>query len=355
VNPTRRGKVAIFVAILLVLSGVGVAALAITGHAPAPIQAAFDRATGTSHAAPPPACPLTGTPAPNGAIPARPALAIKVENAPEARPQTGLDRADIVFEEPVEGGLTRFIAVYQCYDANKVGPVRSGRTEDPLVLQQFGSPVMGFAGGANPVKKAIDRSPVIDENYLVASKAYTRDPSRLAPHNLYTTTKALWKAGKKDAKGSAWTAPSPIFTYASTIAQKSRRVGTVHLPFSGYSDVYWKWSAKDRTWERSHGDVPHTLTDGQQVAATNVVVMSVKVKTGSIVDAAGNPSPVVSLTGSGRAYVFRGGRMIVGRWNRPTADDVTTFTAKDGTTIALAPGTTWVELLPASIRVDASR
>jgi len=64
---------------------------------------------------------------------------------------------------------------------------------------------------------------------------------------------------------------------------------------------------------------------------------------------------VVSLTGSGRAYVFRGGRMIVGRWNRPTADAVTTFTAKDGTTIALAPGTTWVELLPASIRVDASR
>jgi len=291
---TRRGKVAIFVAPLLVLAAIVVAALAITGHAPAPPQAAFDRATGTSHSPPPPACPLTGTPAPNGTIPARPALAIKVENAPEARPQSGLDHADIVFEEPVEGGLTRFIAVYQCFDANKVGPVRSGRTEDPVVLRQFGSPV-------------------IDENYLVASKAYTRDPSRPAPHNLYTTTNALWKAGKKDAKGSAWTAPSSIFTYASAIAQKSRRVGTVHLPFSGYSDVYWKWNAKDHVWERSHGDVPHTLTDGRQVSATNVVVMSVKVKTGSIVDAAGNPSPVVSLTGSGRAYVFRGGRMILGR------------------------------------------
>jgi hypothetical protein len=337
------------------LSGIGVAALALSGHAPGPIQEAFDHVAGTSHAStPPPACPLTGQPAPGGAIPARPALAIKVENAPEARPQTGLDKADIVFEEPVEGGLTRFIAVYQCADANRVGPVRSGRLEDPDVLRQFGSPVMGFAGGANPVKKAIDRSSVIDENYLVASQAYTRDSSRPAPHNLYTTTKALWKAGRKDAKG-AWSAPKPLFSYASEISQKSRRIGTVHLPFSGYSDVYWHWSAKSSAWLRSHGDVPHTLTDGSQVSATNVVVMVVKVKSGSIIDAAGNPSPVVSLTGSGRAYIFRGGRMIVGSWTRASLSDVTAFTAKDGSTIALAPGNTWVELLPASIPIDTSR
>jgi hypothetical protein len=351
---TRRGKIAITGITVLALSGAGVGALALTGHAPTPIQHAFDAATGTTHSpTPPPTCPLTGTEAPHGKVPRRPALAIKVENAPEARPQTGLDKADIVYEEPVEGGLTRFIALFQCHDATRVGPVRSARMEDSDVLTQFGRPVMGFAGGANPVKKAIDRSGVVDANYLVAPRAYTRDATRLAPHNLYTTTAALWRSGTKIAK-SRGKSPSPVFTYAPDVAGKSRRVGQVHLPFSSYSDVYWKWNPKAGAWLRSHGTVPHTLTDGAQVSATNVVVMQVKVGTSGIVDAAGNPSPRVTLTGKGKAYVFRGGRMIVGRWSRPNLKDVTTFRSRSGDEIALAPGTTWVELLPNTIGVETS-
>ena len=352
---TRRGKIAVTAGTVVALSGAGVGALALTGHAPAPIQKAFDTVTGTEHTqAPPPACPLTGVEAPGGTIPNRPALAIKVENAPEARPQTGLNKADVVFEEPVEGGLTRFIAVYHCGDANKVGPVRSGRMEDPDVLVQLGRPVMGFAGGANPVKKAIDRSGVVDVNYVVAPKAYTRDETRTAPHNLYTTTAALWKAGAKASKTHGGV-PPPLFTYSDEIDGKSKRAGQVHLPFSDSSNVYWRWSAKEHAWLRSHGTEPHTLTDGGQVAATNVVVMQVKVGTSEIVDAAGNHSPEVKLTGKGRAYVFRGGRVIAGRWERPTLQDVTRFVTKSGDEIALAPGRTWVELLPTTIGVETAK
>jgi hypothetical protein len=352
---TSRGKVAVTGFVVVALSGAGVGALALTGHAPTPIQHAFDSATGTTHSpAPPPTCPLTGTEAAGGKIPRRPALAIKVENAPEARPQSGLDKADVVVEEPVEGGLTRFIAIFQCHDATRVGPVRSGRMEDPDVLRQFGHPVMGFAGGANPVKKAIDRSGLVDANYLVAPQAYTRDASRLAPHNLYTTTAALWKAGAKIAK-SHGRSPAPVFTYSSDVAGKSRKVGQVHLPFSGYSDVYWKWSPKEDVWLRSHGTVPHMLTDGSQVSATNVVVMQVKVGTSSIVDVAGNPSPQVKLTGKGKASIFRGGRMIQGRWSRQNLKDLTTFTSRTGDRIALAPGNTWVELLPSTIGVETAK
>jgi len=333
--------------VVLALAAVGYFAI-FPSRAPAFVQDAMSR-VGLAEP-PPPSCPLTGQPAPHGEVPARPALAIKVENLPDARPQAGLDRADVVYEEPVEGGITRFIVVYQCHDAARVGPVRSGRTTDPKVLVQFGRPVMGYAGGQAPVVRAIDQAGLIDENYNIAISAYTRDDTRPAPHNLYTSTRSLWKAAKA-TEG----APHPVFSYDPEVAGPSRKARTVHLPFSSYSDVYWTWSRREGAWLRSHGTVPHVLEDGTQVRAANVVVMQVQVRTGPIVDAAGNHSPEVELTGSGKAYVFRDGRMIVGRWERARLKDVTTFVTKAGTEIALAPGVTWVELLPSTIGVQAQR
>jgi len=347
---TRRGKVAAAAATVAILAVAAVGYFAVfPNRAPAFVQGAMSR-VGLAEPPPPPSCPLTGQPAPHGRVPDRPALAIKVENLPEARPQAGLDRADVVYEEPVEGGITRFIVVFQCHDAGRVGPVRSGRTTDPKVLVQFGRPVMGYAGGQAPVVRAIDRAGVIDMNYNIAISAYIRDDSRAAPHNLYTSTRALWKAAK--AKEGA---PAPVFAYDPELAGPSRKAHTVHLPFSPYSDVFWKWSRTQAAWLRSHGTVPHVLEDGSQVQAANVVVMQVQVRSGPIVDAAGNHSPEVDLTGSGKAYVFRDGRMIVGRWERSSLKDVTTFVTKAGAEIALAPGVTWVELLPDTLQVQAQR
>jgi len=353
VKVTRRGKFGIAAGAIVLVSGFGVA-LALAGRAPAPIQKVFDAATGANHT-PPPTCPLTGENAPGGTIPNRPALAIKVENLPEARPQTGLDHADIVYEEPVEGGITRFIAIYQCKDPGRVGPVRSGRVEDAEILRQFGRPVFGFAGGAGATMHAIAHSTVIDENYLVATKQYTRDPSRAAPHNLYTTTGGLWKAAKGAIAKVHSGVPHPVFTYGGSIPRGSRRIGQVHLPFSSYSDVYWRWNAGKHAWLRWHGTVRHTLTDGQQVQATNVVVMSVDVKESSHMDPAGNPIPSVAVMGSGKAWVFRAGRMIVGHWSRRRPAAVTSIVAKNGSPISLDPGTTWVELLPSTIAPKVSR
>jgi len=108
-------------------------------------------------------------------------------------------------------------------------------------------------------------------------------------------------------------------------------------------------------WFRSHGDVAHVLEGGEQVSAANVVIQVVTVTDGDIIDPAGNPSPEVLLTGKGRAYVLRGGKLIVGRWERETLDDVTRFVTKDGTEITLAPGRTWVQLLPSWIEVELLR
>ena len=346
---TRRGKMTIGVGVAAsILAGVGV--LALTGNTPAVIRNVIDSITGDSSPEPPPPCPLTGHQAPGGAVPGRPVLAVKVENAPEARPQAGLDGADVVYEEPVEGGLTRFIVLFQCDDVDRVGPVRSVRTTDPDVLLQYGHPLVAHSGGARKVREAIAEADLIDLTETNAPDAFERDPTRSAPHNLYAATKGLYAVGD-----GGNTIPAPVSSFSKRAPTGARKVGSVHLSFSWSSDVYWSWSKRDGAWLRSHGDEAHVLESGDQVSSTNVVVQVVEVHAGEIVDAAGNPSPEVTLTGSGRAYVFRDGRMIVGRWQRADLTDITTFTTKTGEEVELAPGNTWIELFPATLDVETSK
>jgi Protein of unknown function (DUF3048) N-terminal domain/Protein of unknown function (DUF3048) C-terminal domain len=295
-------------------------------------------------------CPLTGDVVPSGRVPNRPALAVKVENAPEARPQAALNDADIVVEEPVEGGYTRFIAIFQCGNSERVGPIRSVRTTDADYLRQLGPTVFSYSGGAPTVTQELAGNDLVDVNYGVAADAYTHDPARSAPHDLYSTTKALRRAA-----GNQEGAPDALFAYSETWEGKSRRARTVHLPYSSVSDVVWTWRPAKHGWFRSHGEVPHMLEGGEQVSASNVVIQVVKVTDSGIVDAAGNPSPAVQLTGSGRAYVLRDGRVVVGRWERSGLGEVTTFVAKGGEEISLAPGRTWVQLLPSWVAVELSR
>ena len=349
---TRRGKIIAAVATVAVVVGGTLGYFALFPQtAPAFVRKTL-QSVGLASPTPevPPACPLSGLPAPHGQIPDRPALAIKVENAPEARPQASLNDADIVVEEPVEGGYTRFIAIFQCDSSDRVGPVRSGRTTDPDYLRQLGPAVFGYAGGRNVVKIQVPKVGLVDVNYILAASAYTRDESRAAPHNLFTSTRALYKASK-----SKEGAPEPLFAYADAWDGASKRIASAHLPFSSASDVYWKWSGGKRSWLRSHGTVPHTLEDGERVSATNVVIQVVKVTDSSYLDAAGNPSPEVDLTGDGPAYVLRDGELIRGRWQRRSLNAVTRFLSRDGTKIRLGPGRTWVELVPSYVDVTFAK
>lgn len=336
---TRRGKVISAVVAVLVVAAVAVGALVVMGKAPGPIQHLADEVRSSS---PPPICPLTGLPARGGKIPERPALAIKVENLPDARPQYGLGTADIVYEEPVEGGITRFIVVYHCADAARVEPVRSARTTDPEILVQLGTAAFGYADAARYVQNAVQKVKQIDDvNWQKVPDAYHHDPNRAAPHDLYTSTDELWAAAKKKFLKP----PTPIFSYGEMSA-KSKKVRDVRLYFSDYSDVHWAWSASKGVWLRYHGSVPHRLVDDGQVEATNVLIQIVEVQNSSHKDAADNPVPVVALTGSGKAYLLRDGRMYSGKWQRASDEDLTTFSTASGKEFVLAPGETWVELFP---------
>jgi hypothetical protein len=134
-----------------------------------------------------------------------------------------------------------------------------------------------------------------------------------------------------------------------------RRIRSIHLPFSGVSDVFWRWSGTKKAYLRSHGSEPHTYSDGTQVAAVNVVVQVSKIVLTNITDVAGAPSPEVVATGQGKAYILRGGRMIIGTWKRPSLKDLTKYYDAQGNEVSLLPGNTWVELFPNTLPVTYRR
>ncbi|HWC32326.1 MAG TPA: DUF3048 domain-containing protein [Actinomycetota bacterium] len=289
-------------------------------------------------------CPLLGVD-PEGDVPNRPALAVKVENNPDSRPQAGLAEADIVYEEEAEGGITRFMAIYQCTSSSRIGPIRSARLVDPNILDQYGEPLFAYAGAAPTVRNAIDEhASIVQVNYIDAADAYTEDPNREIPHHLFSSTRALYRAAR--AAGRAHL-PEAVFTYDEDVPT-GRRAQEIRANFNpNVADVIWRYDRASGRYLRYHGTVAHTLEDGGQISSTNVVVQIVERIQTDITDPAGNPVFDFEVTGSGRAFVFRDGRMIRGRWERPNDDGVTRFVARNGDEIPLAPGNTWVELYPA--------
>jgi hypothetical protein len=333
------------------------ALLAACGSSNHPSVAGTTTSTTTTTAAPVALCPLTGTPAPGGVVPDRPALAIKVDNyslgpAPaEARPQSGLDYADIVFEEQVEGSITRYAAVFQCRDApSAVGPVRSARWTDIQMLSQLGHPILVHVGGITPVLDLINQSDLVNVDLIDNPELESNPPGRYAPYDTYTTTQEIWAHEKQ-----LTTPPAPIFTFSKTVPA-GESVTQIHLDWSATSDIYWRWDQSTGTWMRfynvgstSSPDIqPDVLADGVQNQAQNVIVQQVNLTYGPWVENSEGGLEAEShiLDNSGKVYVFRNGRMIVGTWSTGAAGTATKYLDAAGRPIALLPGRTWVEVYP---------
>ena len=342
---TRRGRLAVSVIGALALVAVGGIALALTGHAPAVIQQAVDKVTGATHEAePPPTCPLTGMRAPHGEVPHRPVLAVKVENTPDAYPLAGLQRADVVYEELVEGGITRFMALYQCGDAKQVGPVRSARTTDPKVLIQYDPhSVIAYSGGQLAVVNAVERSGLISYDESSGGNAFWRDDARYMPHNLFVNTAKLRAKSAKATAGEG--PPRRLFPFDETVPTVGKRVSQVSMEFSYSVDATWKWDKGAERWQRMLDGAPMTLDTGEAITAANVIIQQVVVTEGDLVDVLGYHSPEVTVTGTGKAWILRNGVMISGTWSRPVMGAVTKFVSKTGEIIPLTPGNTWVEMV----------
>ncbi|HVS69539.1 MAG TPA: DUF3048 domain-containing protein [Mycobacteriales bacterium] len=321
-------------------------ALALAGCSSSSGGSALPKPATSNQASAGPVCPLTGLPQANGQRANRVALAVKVDNIGPARPQAGVNNADVVFEELVEGGLTRLMVVFQCQRAGTVGPIRSARISDADLLALLHGSVLGYSG-ANPK----DMPPIRAHSgaalvpYDNLPQYFHLDSARPAPHNVFSSTSTLLQAGLK--LRSNLEAPLPLFTYGaiSTSARPARHI-TLAWPDSA---ARWVWS--NGTWLRDQGEhtysmTPDTLSDGQQISATNVVVLGVDIASTGLHDVLGNASPLDVTIGSNPAWVLRDGKLIRGTWTRKAIDDEISLTDAQGHAIALAPGRTWVELLP---------
>jgi hypothetical protein len=289
-----------------------------------------------------PVMPLTGLPIEDQAKANRPALVVKIDNHPDARPQSGLNAADIVFEENVES-LTRFAVVFQSNDSDPVGPIRSGRTQDVALLGSLNQPLFAWSGGNPNVTRAIDSSDLIDLSQSRAGSqgGFFRSGDRKAPHNLYAKTSALYTFTPIYAPP-----PPQQFVYrADGEAFNGVPSLGVDLKMDGVK-VNWTWDGDSASYLRKQGGQPHMDADLGQVNAANVVVLEVDYKP-SPADAR---SPEAQTIGTGKVYVFTAGVMIEGTWTRADRLDPFTLTDADGNVIALTPGRTWVELA----RVDST-
>lgn len=282
--------------------------------------------------------PLTGL---AGSVPNRPAAIVKIDNGPAARPQSGLNAADIVIEEEVEGGVTRFAAVFHSTSAT-VGPVRSARTTDIGIINSFGSPLLMYSGANEVTEGLIRAQPTIQNRNAGTSSGYWRSSSRRAPSNLYTDTASHWASA-----GSG--APPPQFSYRSP----GQGVPSSHktaVPASSFSVAYrastagWTWNGD--AWLRTQGGSPHMTSSGQQVSASNVVVIEAREVPTGMVDSTGSKVPEFVFVGAGDVTVFTDGKRIEGRWNKPSMAVAPTLMS-GGEVIELTPGRTWIELVGA--------
>lgn len=292
--------------------------------------------------------PLLGTPvvASDSGWKTRPALVAKIDNHPSARPQSGLNLADVVFEENVEQ-LTRYAAVFHSQGSDPVGPLRSGRTQDIDLLGSLVKPLFAWSGGNAKVTQAINSSDLVNLGWS-ASKGkggYYRDKSRSAPHNLYAKTTNLWKLAPTTA-----VVPPAQFVYRG----QSDALPPTLLKLAGMKvfmdncKVYWKWDESTQSFLRFIENTKRVLeahntmsgTSTSQVTASNVIILSVVYKRSP----ADPKSPEAQTIGKGNAIVLTSGGAVAAKWSRANRLDPFTITDASGSVIRLTPGRTWVEL-----------
>jgi hypothetical protein len=295
--------------------------------------------------------PLTGIGV-GGYATGHPALVVKLDNVGAARPQQGINEADVVFEEMVEGGFTRFAAVFHSTPADPVGPIRSARSTDVALLAPLYHPLFSYSGANRDFQKMIRESSMVDVGVDIYPDKYYRHKGRKSPQNLFSNTSHLHSLASPDAQ-----APPPLFSYRQAGTRPSepgaRPISRASAKFfydgKERTNVSYDWDAGTNSWTRIQNNSLHVDTEGRKVAPTNVIFQFVNYKNTGYVDSSGAKVPEADVVGTGDAWILSAGYLVPVRWEKRDLNDVTVFRGEDGRYARLLPGRTWVELVPPPI------
>jgi hypothetical protein len=271
-----------------------------------------------------------------------PILVVKIDDTPAAHPQAGLEDADVVYIEQVEGGLTRLAAVFSSKIPDVIGPVRSARISDIELLEQFGRVAFAYSGAQSKLLPVIAEANL--ENLGAQRQGrdiYANDPARLAPTAMMLQAKKLMSKVATQAsavaisKNIGWNFGDNLETGTAISSAK------VSWPASSY-DV--AWSQLEKRWLLSNLGLPDLAASGIHLGPTTFVIQLVSITPSEYFDKIGGVTPFSATVGSGKGFILRDGLAIDGLWNRPTGDAGTSWTLPTGEEILFAPGQIWVAL-----------
>jgi hypothetical protein len=278
-------------------------------------------------------------------------VAVKIDNAPLARPQFGLGLADAVYEQLAEGNLTRFLAFFLDGAPDRVGPVRSARLTDIYLAQEWEF-LLAYAGAGitthrllwNALVPAI-KAPELGER--LDGTPYFRDPNRAIPHNMFVRVEQVRAEAAKNPS-----IPPEVHHQTFPFQPPPGDLGDVrvlHLPYVGVAAVTWRYDPQTNAWRRFMAGVPHVdAITGQQIQAANVVVQYARIFTATNVetDSGGNPVLDTLLRGENRLQLFHSGRVFDGTWSKEHDRDKTIYRLADGSPMPFRPGKVWIHILP---------
>jgi hypothetical protein len=277
--------------------------------------------------------PFTGEPVKE----LRPVLAVKIDNIVQARPQTGLQSADLMYVIPVEGGLTRFMAVYSSHVPRVIGPVRSARQSDLDILRQFGRPAFAWSGATPHLVPFIERAPLVDL-YALLVGGYYRVGFRVAPQNLYANPRTLLREAPHASK-----ARDIGFRFGPPPAGgRVVRSWTVTYPAA---TITFRWSGTAKRWLLWMDGAPGWAAEGGQLGGQTVIIQYTRIATSRFEEYGGRPPYAISV-GSGTAVILRNGRAYMVHWWRPELNSGTVFTLPNGKPMLFACGQVWIVYAP---------
>jgi hypothetical protein len=271
-----------------------------------------------------------------------PVLVVKIDDTRDAHPQIGLEDADIVYIEQVEGGLTRLAAVFSSKIPEEVGPVRSARISDIELLQQYGHVAFAFSGVQKKMRPVIDAADVEDlgaQNH--SSTIYTTDPNRIQPYAMVLRADLLMQFVKDKNLAIA---PSKNMGWGFGDAPNGGSdISSVHLawPASSY-DAHW--SSEENRWLLDHAQTPDISASGKRLGPVTLAIQLVSITDSIYKDKVGGVTPFSATVGEGRGYILRDGRAFEARWSRPDASSGTTWRTLSGDEISFGKGQIWVAL-----------